>query len=87
MPSGALLAGIIQQTLGDVLPDCLPAKEADSIQRLDLDRPVTATAGDAQHVALDLRKMFLAHLGAIRAGARILKHGIPIFGGEGRIRG
>jgi hypothetical protein len=86
MPAGALLAGVVEQSLRDVLPDRVAAIQSDSIGGLDFHGPLAATTGDAQHVALNFRKTSLPHLGPSRAGARVFEHRFPIFGREGRIR-
>jgi hypothetical protein len=51
--SGALLAGVVEQSLRDVLPDRVAAIQSDCIGGLDFDGPLAATAGDAQYVALN----------------------------------
>jgi hypothetical protein len=56
MAAGPLLTGVVQEPVPDFLPDRLPAVEADRIDRLDFHGALAAVAGDAQHVALDLRK-------------------------------
>jgi hypothetical protein len=56
--------------------------KADHVDDLDFHRPLAAPAGDAQHMALDLRKRSLPHLGAGRAGARVSKHRVPICRGQ-----
>jgi hypothetical protein len=70
VPAGPLLARIVKQPLCDILPDCLPAVEADSVHSLDFHDPPAAAAGDAQRVALDFRQLSLSHTDAV-AGARI----------------
>jgi hypothetical protein len=64
----ALLARVVQEPLRDYLPDGVATVEADRVDGLDPHRPLAAAAGYAQHVALDLRKPSLPHLGAIGAG-------------------
>jgi hypothetical protein len=54
MPAGALLAGVVEQPLRNVLPDRVAAIQSDCIGGLDFHGPLAATAGDAQHVALNL---------------------------------
>ena len=51
--SGALLAGVVEQSLRHVLPDRVAAIQSDCIGGLDFDGPLAAAAGDAQHVALN----------------------------------
>jgi hypothetical protein len=58
-PARALLAGIVQKSLTDVLPDRLGAIKADRVYRLDFDGTIAAPAGDAQHMALNFREMLL----------------------------
>src|SRR3954465_6173424 len=84
--SGALLAGVVEQSLRDVLPDCVAAIQSDCIGGLDFDGPFAAAAGDAEHVALNFRKTSLPHLGPGRAGAWVFEYRFPVFGREGRIR-
>jgi hypothetical protein len=86
MPAGALLAGIVEQPLRDVLPDRVAAMQSDRIGGLDFHGPLTAAAGDAQDLALNFRKRSLPHLGPGRAGARVFEYRFPVFGREGRIR-
>ena len=86
MPAGALLAGVVEQSLRDVLPDRVAAIQSDCIGGLDFDGPLAATAGDAQHVALNLGKTSQPYLGPGRAGARVFEDRFPVFGREGRIR-
>jgi len=84
--SGALLAGVVEQSLRDVLPDRVAAIQSDCIGGLDFHGPLAATAGDAQHVALNLGKTSLPQLGSGRIGARVFEDRFPIFRREGRIR-
>src|SRR5882757_7295383 len=84
--SGALLAGVVEQSLRDVLPDRVAAIQSDCIGSLDFDGPLAAAAGDAQHVALNLAKTSLPHLGSGRISARVFEDRFPIFRREGRIR-
>jgi hypothetical protein len=80
------MARIVEEPLRDLLPDRLPAIKADRVDGLDFHRPLAAPAGDAQHMALDLRKSSLPHLGAGRAGARVSKHRIPMSRGQRLVR-
>src|SRR3984893_5422856 len=84
--SGALLAGGVEQSLRDVLPDRVAAIQSDCIGGLDFHGPLAATAGDAQHVALNLGKTSLPHLGSGRIGPRVFEHRFPILRREGSIR-
>ena len=86
MPAGALLAGVVEQPLRDVLPDRVAAVQADRVGGLDFHGALAAAAGDAQHVTLNLRKRSLPHLGVVCAGARVLEHRFPIFRGERGVR-
>ena len=86
MPAGALLAGVVEQPLRDILPDRVAAIQSDCIGGLDFHGPLAAAAGDAQHVPPNFRKTSLSDLGAVGLGPRVFEHRIPIFGGEGRIR-
>ena len=86
MSAGALLAGVVEQPLRDVLPGRVAAIQSDCIGGLDFHGSLAAAAGDAQHVALNFQKTSLSHLGAVGLGPRVFEHRIPIFGGEGRIR-
>src|SRR6202022_4425015 len=79
VPPGALLARVVQEPLRDVLPDRLPAIEADRVGGLHFHGPLATATGDPQDVALDLRETALPHLGGGRAGARISQHRVPIF--------
>jgi hypothetical protein len=56
MPAGALLASVVEQPLRDVPPDRVTAIQSDCVDGLDFHGALAAAAGDAQHVALDLRK-------------------------------
>ena len=67
-------------------PDRVAAIQSDCIGGLDFHGPPAATAGDAQHVALNLGKTSLPHLGSGRIGARVFEHRFPIFRREGSIR-
>src|SRR5882757_7123465 len=86
MSAGALLAGIVEQPLRDVLPDRVAAIQSDCIGGLDFHGPLAATAGDAQHVALNLGKTSLPQLGSGCIGARVFEDRFPIFRREGSIR-
>jgi len=86
MPAGALLAGVVEQPLRDVLPDRVAAIQSDCIGSLDFHGPLTAAAGDAQDVALNFRKTSPSNLGLGHAGARVFEYRFPVFGREGRIR-
>src|SRR5258708_21430111 len=72
--SGALLAGVVEQSLRDVLPDRVAAIQSDRIGSLDFHGPLAATARDSQHVALNLGKTALPQLGSGRIGARVFEH-------------
>ena len=67
MSSGAFPAGIVEQPLRDVLPDCVGAVQAHCVNGLDFHGPLATAARDAQYMALDLGKTLLPHLGAGRA--------------------
>jgi hypothetical protein len=54
MAPGPLCAGIVQQSLADVLPDHLRSIQAGRIGLLDFDDPQTAATGHPQNVALNL---------------------------------
>src|SRR5438876_1261010 len=84
--SGALLAGVVEQSLRDVLPDRVAAIQSDCVGGPDFHGPLAAAAGDPQHVALNFGKTPLPHLGSGRIGARVFKDRFPIFGREGSIR-
>jgi hypothetical protein len=56
MPAGALLAGVVEQPLRDVLPDRVTAIQSDCIGSLNFHGPLTVAAGDAQYVALNFRE-------------------------------
>ena len=86
MPAGALLAGVVEQPLRDVLRDRVAAIQSDCIGSLDFHGPLTAAAGDAQDVALNFRKTSPSNLGLGHAGARVFEYRFPVFGREGRIR-
>ena len=86
MPAGALLAGVVEQSLRDVLPDRVAAIQSDCIGGLDFHDPLAAAAGDAQDVALNFRKTALPRLGPGRAGARVFEDRFPVFGREGCTR-
>src|ERR1700682_5570960 len=86
MPAGALLAGVVEQSLRGALHARLAAIQSGCIGSLNFPGPLAATAGDAQHVALNLGKTSLPHLGSGRIGARVFEYRFPIFGREGRIR-
>ena len=75
MSSGALLAGVVEQPLRDVLPDRVAAIQSDCIGGLDFHGPLAAAAGDAQHVALNFGKTSLPQLGSGHIGARVLEDG------------
>jgi hypothetical protein len=61
------LAGVVQQSLPDVLPDGLWSGQPDSIGLLDLDGPAAAPAGDPQQVSLDVAKPLRPARGTGRA--------------------
>jgi hypothetical protein len=84
--SGALLAGVVEQPLRDVLPDRVAAIQSDSIGGLDFHGPLAAAAGDAQHVALNFRKTSQRYLVPGRTGTRVFEDRFPVFGREGCIR-
>ena len=54
------LAGVVEQTLPDLLPDRLGSGHADGIGRLDLDRSAAAPAADPQQVTVDVAKSLLS---------------------------
>jgi hypothetical protein len=81
--SGALLAGVVEQSLRDILPDRVAAIQSDCIGGLDFHGPLAAAAGDAQHVALNLGKTSLPHLGPGRIGARSLSTDSQYSAGSG----
>ncbi|MGY3532925.1 hypothetical protein ACVILK_003483 [Bradyrhizobium embrapense] len=86
MPAGALLAGVVEQPLRDVLPGRAAAIQSDCIGRLDFDYSLAAAAGHAEDVALNVGKTSLPDLGCGRAGARIFEHRVPVFGRKRCIR-
>jgi hypothetical protein len=51
--SGALLAGVVEQSLRDVLPDRVAAIQSDCIGGLDFHGPLATAARNPQHVALN----------------------------------
>ena len=79
MPAGALLAGVVEQPLRDVLPDRVAAIQSDCIGHLDFHGPLAATTRDAQNVALNLGKMSQSLLGSGRGDARVFQDRFPIF--------
>ena len=83
MSSGALLAGVVEQPLRHALPDRVAAIQSDCIGGLDFHGSLAATAGNSQHMALNLRKMSLPHLGPGRAGARSLSTDSQYSAGRG----
>jgi hypothetical protein len=84
--SSALLAGVVEQSLRDVLPDRVAAIQSDCIGGLDFHGPLAATAGDTQDVAPNFGKTLLPLLGPGRVGARVFEYRFPVFGREGSIR-
>jgi hypothetical protein len=54
MPASALPAGVVEQSLCDVLPKGVPAIEPDRIGLLDFHSPLAAAAANAQYMMLDL---------------------------------
>src|SRR4051794_23732071 len=86
MPASALLAGVVEQPLRDVLPDRVAAIQSDCIGGLDFHGPLAAAAGNPQYVALNFGKTSLPQLGPGRVSARVFEYGVPVFGREGRIR-
>ncbi len=87
VPAGALLAGVVEQPLRDVLPDRVAAIQADRIGSLDFHGPLAAAAGDAQHVALNFGKTSLPHLGCrSRRRDGSLSTAFPVFRREARVR-
>jgi hypothetical protein len=86
MSAGALLAGVVEQPLRDILPDRVATVQSDCIRGLDFHASLAAAAGDAQHVTLNFRKTSLPNLGRHRASARVFEYRFPVFGGQGRIR-
>jgi hypothetical protein len=86
MPAGALLAGVVEQPLRDILPGRVAAIQPNGIGSLDFHRSLAAAAGNAQDVLLHFRKTSLSHLSAGRAGAGAFEYRFPVFSREGRIR-
>src|SRR6476659_7831076 len=86
MSASALLAGVVEQPLRDVTPNRVATIQSDCIRGLDFHGPLAATAGDAQHVALNLGKTSLPHLGSGRIRSRVFEDRFPIFRREGSIR-
>jgi hypothetical protein len=56
MAPGPDLAGVVQQPLPDVLPDCRGTVETDGVSLLDLYGPAAAPAGYPQQVARNVDK-------------------------------
>jgi hypothetical protein len=54
VPTGALLTGIVQQSLSYILPYRLRPIQTDCISFLDFDEPHAAAAGHPQNVVLKL---------------------------------
>src|SRR3984893_5222454 len=77
--SGALLAGVVEQSLCDFLPDRVAAIQSDCIGSLDFYGPLAAAAGDAHNVTLNFRKTTQPYLSPSRAGARVFEHRFPVF--------
>jgi hypothetical protein len=86
VPACALLARVVQQPLRDLLPDGVTTVEPDRVGGLDFHCAFAPATGDAQHVALDLRKPSLPHLGVIGGSARVFKQRFPIFRGQRFVR-
>jgi hypothetical protein len=78
MPASALLAGVVEPSLSNFLPNRVASIQSDGIGRLDFYRPLATTAGDAKHVALNLGAT-LPHLGTGVAGARVVEYRFPVF--------
>jgi hypothetical protein len=56
VPAGALLAGVVEQTLTYVLPDGLFPVQSCGVGLLDFDGAAAAAAGDPQQVPLNVGK-------------------------------
>ena|GEM_PF-7060705 len=56
MPAGALLAGVVEQSLRHVLPKRVATIQSDCIGLLDFHGPLAASAGDTQDMALNFGK-------------------------------
>ncbi|GEC56294.1 hypothetical protein BEL01nite_53370 [Bradyrhizobium elkanii] len=85
MPAGALLAGVVEQPLRDVLPERVGAIQSNGIGGLDFHGPLATAAGGAEYVALNFGKTPLPHLDLGRTDARVFEDGGPIFSRERRI--
>ncbi|MCA1384370.1 hypothetical protein I6F21_19805 [Bradyrhizobium sp. NBAIM03] len=73
MPAGALLAGVVEQPLRDVLPERVAAIQSHCIDSLDFHDSLATAAGDAKYVALKFGETSLPHVGLGRAGARVFE--------------
>ncbi|OIM93041.1 hypothetical protein BLN97_18570 [Bradyrhizobium elkanii] len=65
MPAGSLPAGIVEQPLRDVLPDCVAAIQSDCIGCLDFDDPLAAAARYAKDVTPNVRQTPLPYLASV----------------------
>ena len=77
MPAGALLAGVVQQPLTDVLPDRRGPAEADGIRLLDLDGAAAAGARHPQDMPRSLGQPLRSGGGARRHRADVDKSIAP----------
>ena len=74
MTSGALLAGVIEQPLSDILPERLRPVEADRIGLLNLDDALATQILDAEQLPRDFEWL-------IKGGQRAVSEGLAAGGG------
>jgi hypothetical protein len=86
VPPGALLAGIVQHVLADVLPDGLPTIETNSIGSLNFDDSAAAPARHPQQVLPDFGEPLRPDPRAGRSvvGRNIAQKRFPVFRGISR---
>jgi hypothetical protein len=78
VPACAVVAGLIEQSLPDILPDGVRPIEPDGIRLLNFDNAKAADAFDAQHMARDFREAaLLDRKRRPSSGARIGQDRIP----------
>jgi len=79
--AGALLAGVIQQPLSDILPERVRTIEAGGVDLLDLDDPGAAAAAHPQNMLRNLAQPQRPSGGAHRPGlgARVVQERLPVF--------
>jgi hypothetical protein len=78
MPARSICAGLVEETLADILPDRALPVEPDRVCLLDFDDPQATLTLDAQDVLLDIGEgALLDRLRELCFRSRIGEHGLP----------